>query len=1465
MTTKTHLIINIHSKCILMLLILTLGGWGKAWGQWNGVTYYTDQTIDMTGNVTMTGVMVIDGCTVTIRPNGANRTIYRGSSFAPYNGYVDGLFYLYEGGVLRIEGTSSQTITIDDNGNSGYCPLVIGMSENQVYFDYVTMQNHTTTLFPGGALLLQSGSSATLSHCNFYDNAGSNGGAVYLQDAILNCTDCEFKRNTDNDEGGGAVYCYYSTSNPALSEVNCTRCVFQGNRGKSGGALYGGITTLQDCTITGNTATDYGGAIYNNQGNLTLTDCTISGNTAQIGGALRDGETVTLTDCTISGNTASGDGGAFFFDKPCTVNCDNCSFSNNSSTSGTGGAIYMGTHSTGDCTLSLTDCTFSGNMTTASGGAIYMSAVAADCTNTLNLTDCTITGNKAKNYGGVFHGGTSMTVSGLVVIDGNTATNTTPQTSGSDVHKYPNVYYGSAKWIEIGAAGLDCGSSIGVSSYNATDPYNKALVRGSAANCLDAYQNHYFFCDILRYKSGSDFYNINGSEVDVLYSDNSPYSSSSGNLYFVNKTVSNGWLHYADASGCTISGGYVTHVNTAAGLAYLAKDIASGKNYSGKTVLLTADLAMNTHNWEPIGSACSDRAFCGTFNGQGHTITGLVSNLPYDNMGLFGYVDGGTIENTFVISGWILQSPDCAYLGDLVGYLHGGTVSNCTASQGLEGGGSTVMGSLIGKADNGAVIHSCYCAANVKNGGIMGGVVGQLASASLLNSFAHAAFTTSASTTTLGGLVGVNTGHIENCYVRADRTPLPNSAIYGMFAGSNTGTDNIVRCYAPNGAADQFNHSYTYLPGGATTGISNCGLYNKSVKPYLYKHNDNLVTMDGASSTSGSLLSKLNSGVTAGQTTWMRTMGSPLNADYPIPRYTGYGLNCVGKRGGFDLQYSSNLEGLFTSLTETNTNIFIYGDAGTQANPIVTNNNANTGIYIAEDVSIIHTSTITNAHVGVTLDPTNGSAGVHWHMFSPALSNAPLGINYTDNTDWGFSLTHPSGMPYYLFTQKSEANTTYGYFPSHTYNTSYPSSNTSSYDYYSDWDYYCYYEPEYHWINFKRNGNAHHHEDLDHPHINYQATPSATVNQNETTLVPGKGYLVATAQPTLLEAKGTLNQGLVTMPVTKVAGWRTGYNLIGNPYQSYLDFDAFAAYNSSGHDNRTLWSGNSVSNASYVILDKDGYSTHAYNSSLNSFGASRYLHPHQGFMIVLEGSGSNAYFDNSMRTTTSTNATFRDDERIDYPLVNLIATEADGNRDITTIELGRPDRGGAFKQYDLRLGKGCLYTRYEDQDYAIAFTQPGVDHVGVRFETDEEATYTLTWDMENGEFNYLHLIDNITGSDIDCLQAREYRFTATPDDYKSRFKLVFEYTGIDEPEVPEPVEGPTPFAFIMGNELVVNGPSTGSGAALLQMFDMTGRMVMEKNVSGTQTTVCLPEMTAGVYVLRLNDKNGSKVQKIIIK
>ena len=1294
----------------------------------------TNGTVDMeAGKIyhNVTNIPNGGGVYVAVISHSGNFSL-KGSSAIYSNsttGYGGGV-YVTSGATFTMSGSSY--VGSSGNGNSAvagggiYTQGITNINGGNIQYNTISGSGTKT-----GAGVYVAGGTTTMSAGAIHDHSSiTHGGGVFVNAGTFTMSTSgtgEIYKNTVTGKGGGVYVASGATFNLNGGNIGKTGSGNNNSAGNSGGGVYSeGTFAMTNGIIVNNSATVNGGGVYTS-GTFSMSNGSITSNTATSGGGgiyLASG-TVNMSAGEIISNTAAAGGGVYQAGGTFNMTGGRIgkpSYANNAS-SNTGGGVNL------------------------AGGTFNMSGGSS------------ITNNTSVGFGGgVYKTSGTLSVTGTPVIKDNTRSGT-----AQDVYLNGGSSL-SERIVLIGTAGLQCGAEIGIYKTGTETQIVQAQGSNAAANANYAMRNGFFFDDrnsnAVRSKTTSPYYDVN-----------------SANLYLVaNGSVPTTW-NQTTASGYSVSGNTIT-ISSAAGLAYLANQVNSGaETYSGKTVLLSADISLSGKEWVPIGgSDCegSSGGFKGVFNGQGHTITDLTINYPYKSMGLFGYVNGGTIKNVMLISS-TLTAAGATHLGGLVGELAGsGTVYNCMAAATLSGT-STNKGALVGK---------------------------------------------------------ITSGTLKNCYANSNDNA----------CGSGTATNCYVRKVS-GGSANNMGQATNVGSSGSTTGT-----FTQTVTPYLYKHADNRVG-------STPLLTLLNQWVDnqsspADLAHWTRTMASPINGDYPILMYDNLSMTCVAKDNGGDaLYYRTTLGSMLGTYNGPGDNIYFWGvEANVGAN-------TNGDIYFAENAVITSSNTIQKAHVGITLDHNNGSAGVHWHMFSPALSNAPLGVNYTDNTEWPFDFNHPTGMPYYLFTQKNESNATYGYFPSHEFSTSYPSSNTSATSYYSDWDYYCYYEKEYHWINFKRNSNSHWHEDGNHDKITYT---------NESTMTQGKGYLVATTADCLLEAKGTLNQGAININVTKNGAYRTGYNFLGNPYLSYFDFDAFASYNGgSGNDNRKLWSGNSVSNASYIILDKNGYTSYAYGSSSNPFGANRYLHPHQGFMIVVEGDATKAYFTNAMRDITHT-AAFRDDH-IDYPLVNLIATEEDGNRDITTIEVGRPDRGGAFKYYDMHLGKGCLYTHYEDQDYAIVFTQPEVDQVSVRFETDEDANYTMTWDTENGEFSYLHLIDNITGSDIDCLQDREYRFTSKVTDYKSRFKLVFGYTGVDENEEDGPSTGSGTFAFMMGDELVINGPSTGSGTALLQMFDMTGRMVMQQSVSGTQTTVSLPDLTAGVYVLRLSDRNGSRVQKIVIE
>jgi hypothetical protein len=109
---------------------------------------------------------------------------------------------------------------------------------------------------------------------------------------------------------------------------------------------------------------------------------------------------------------------------------------------------------------------------------------------------------------------------------------------------------------------------------------------------------------------------------------------------------------------------------------------------------------------------------------------------------------------------------------------------------------------------------------------------------------------------------------------------------------------------------------------------------------------------------------------------------------------------------------------------------------------------------------------------------------------------------------------------------------------------------------------------------------------------------------------------------------------------------------------------------------------------------------------------------------------------------------------------------------------------------------------------------------------------------------------DMTGADTDLLQTPSYSFDAKTTDYESRFKLVFSTNEADGPST-----GSGTFAFVNNGEIIINGEG------MLQVIDMTGRIIINRVAAGHVST---NGMTPGVYVLRLINGDDVKTQKMVL-
>lgn len=193
-----------------------------------------------------------------------------------------------------------------------------------------------------------------------------------------------------------------------------------------------------------------------------------------------------------------------------------------------------------------------------------------------------------------------------------------------------------------------------------------------------------------------------------------------------------------------------------------AAGVSGPVSFEGKTIRLANDISGFMTDWKPIGKLANP--FKGTFDGGGHSITGIYFNQYRDDYaGLFGYIDGGTVRNLRVSGRWATTS---IYVGGIVGYLdNGSTVENCIFS-GEVSGTSNVGGiaAYFMSTRNDNRISGCYTKGKVtatdRNAG---GIAGSTISSSINGCYSEAEVT--AADRTAGGIAGENANSsFTHCY-----------------------------------------------------------------------------------------------------------------------------------------------------------------------------------------------------------------------------------------------------------------------------------------------------------------------------------------------------------------------------------------------------------------------------------------------------------------------------------------------------------------------------------------------------------------------------------------------------------------------------------------------------------------------------------------------------------------------------
>lgn len=545
----------------------------------------------------------------------------------------------------------------------------------------------------------------------------------------------------------------------------------------------------------------YGGGVYIAPGGqLTMTGGNIVGCSAEFGGGIcieseRDGKQgqFSMSGGNIIGCSAECGGGVYVDSE-----------SNQSPFSMSGGSIIGcvasdiggGVRASGTFKMSgqavIRSCTVESATQSIYGGGIYVNSSSSfEMSGEAKIEYCQAISNSSKssNGGGVYlTNNTKFTLSGNAVIQNCKADNSvTPgETYGGGVSAdcmRQITLEGNAQIFQCTAAN---GSGLYITgSLMYPNDYGKLYANGGSVNG-DV---------VLGDKDKSDGpCTITGSggtvfKGKVTVTPDSIIEKGTFNGDVINNgTITGGVFNNTVSGSGTIKGGTFNgtpalitgsgtetdpyQINTAEGLKWFRDKVNDAKTEEEPKIcaVLTAAIDLNNEPWTPIGNYTEGNKiyYEGTFDGGGHTISGLNVTGKFRCASLFGAVKGGTIKNLTVAGNvshnYSSTGLDC-HVGGIVGSaLDAATIENCSNNCSVTGGSGDFIGGIAGSNTDNARIIDCY---NV--GTITGTINGT------------------------GGVTGLNMGTISNCYNVGTIKTLYNSNAVGEIVGSNHGT--VENCY----------------------------------------------------------------------------------------------------------------------------------------------------------------------------------------------------------------------------------------------------------------------------------------------------------------------------------------------------------------------------------------------------------------------------------------------------------------------------------------------------------------------------------------------------------------------------------------------------------------------------------------------------------------------------------------------
>ncbi len=352
-----------------------------------------------------------------------------------------------------------------------------------------------------------------------------------------------------------------------------------------------------------------------------------------------------------------------------------------------------------------------------------------------------------------------------------------------------------------------------------------------------------------------------------------------------------------------------------------------------------------------------------------------------------------------------------------------------------------------------------------------------------------------------------------------------------------------------------------------------------------------------------------------------------------------------------------------------------------------------------------------------------------------------------------------------------------------------------------------------------------------------------------TPLIVGEGYALYLEQPKSVVLTGTLNNGNYNLPL--LSGW----NMLGNPYASGVDF-ALATKTNVSSNTMYLW------DQTFAVANAGGYVSYNTNSSVgNAPGVTSVIPAFQGFFVEATAAGS-VEFANANRTHNAP-AFYKSGSSTEI-ITRMKVSNAQGYTDYFVV-CQNPSAGNGYESYDSkkflagteRPEMFAYTTTGEKLTIDALETTPQIIPMSVIAPQAGSLTFTA-FEFDNSTVS-IKLEDNQTGSFIDLRTQPSYSFSAIQGENNNRFFLhIGSTTGIEENDN-------NGFTSITANDKqIVVTPFGGEKINRIDVVDATGKLLSSVKASGNEKVTISANFATGVYMVRVYGQGKVMTGKVTI-